>query len=255
MALPTQDWDGVQLRWRGVIFTGAPAEGSLTFTPTETRFLDNDPTQSVTIFGRSVSQPIVNGLCTITVPATDDPDIIPTGFQYQVQENITGGGGATYFIEVPISAKSSGLDLNRLLPVTPTASQGVSLVTRSEFDSLVASVEAGGGGSGSFELDALTDVSAPNPNVGDRLAWNGTAWVNSAAAANTDAAALTGIYSIERMPPGGLVVVDKAKAFYGAAGSWPSARPTSNTSIVVLWLGDTDPGAIAIAGDIIDLMG
>jgi hypothetical protein len=57
------------------------------------------------------------------------------------------------------------------------------------------------------------------------------------------------------LPPGSLIVVDKAKAFYGAAGVWPSTRPSSRTDLVVLWLGDTDPGVVAIAGDIVDLVG
>lgn len=60
---------------------------------------------------------------------------------------------------------------------------------------------------------------------------------------------------VEDLPSGAVIVVDKAKAFYGAAGVWPSIRPTARLDIVVLWLGDTDPGIIAVAGDIVDLVG
>lgn len=59
----------------------------------------------------------------------------------------------------------------------------------------------------------------------------------------------TGSLEIDRLPLGSVIVVDKAKAFYGAAGSWPSSRPTTRTDIVVIWKGDTDPGVIALAGD------
>lgn len=61
-------------------------------------------------------------------------------------------------------------------------------------------------------------------------------------------------FTLGNMPIGGLFVVDKAKAFYGAAGSWPATRPSTRLDLVCLWLGNTDPGAIAIAGDIIDLV-
>lgn len=59
----------------------------------------------------------------------------------------------------------------------------------------------------------------------------------------------SGVLSIDRLPPGSVIVVDKARAIYGAAGSWPTSRPTSRTDIVVIWKGNTDPGSIAIAGD------
>lgn len=62
-------------------------------------------------------------------------------------------------------------------------------------------------------------------------------------------AVTSGEFSIERLSIGSVIVVDKAKAFYGAAGSWPTTRPTNRTDIVVIWKGDTDPGVIALAGD------
>ena len=59
----------------------------------------------------------------------------------------------------------------------------------------------------------------------------------------------SGQLSIERLPLGSVILVDKAKSVYGTAGSWPASRPTARTDIVVIWKGDTDPGSIAIAGD------
>lgn len=65
----------------------------------------------------------------------------------------------------------------------------------------------------------------------------------------------TGQLAVDRLPIGAPLTVDKAKAFYGAAGSWPTSRPTARTDICIEWLGDTDPGNIAIAGDKIELVG
>jgi hypothetical protein len=86
--------------------------------------------------------------------------------------------------------------------------------------------------------------------IGDGLkSWSALSYLVS-----DSAGGITSV-TIADLPPGGMIVVDKAKAFYGAAGVWPSSRPTSRTDICVLWLGDTDPGTIAIAGDIVDLVG
>lgn len=65
-----------------------------------------------------------------------------------------------------------------------------------------------------------------------------------------DASEITsGQLLIDRLAPGSVICVDKAKAVFGSAGSWPTSRPTSRTDIVVVWKGDTDPGTIALAGD------
>lgn len=60
----------------------------------------------------------------------------------------------------------------------------------------------------------------------------------------------SGTLSIERMPQGATITIDKAKATFGsAAGAWPTSRPSARIDIVFVWKGDTDPGTIALAGD------
>ncbi len=60
----------------------------------------------------------------------------------------------------------------------------------------------------------------------------------------------TGSITIADLPPGGTITIDKTKGGYGAAaGSWPTSRPTDRADLCIVWTGDTDPGAIAIAGD------
>lgn len=62
----------------------------------------------------------------------------------------------------------------------------------------------------------------------------------------TDASALTtGTLNAARLPAGSIFVVDKVKN----GGSWPGARPTARTDVTVIWVGDTDPGALSINGD------
>lgn len=69
-----------------------------------------------------------------------------------------------------------------------------------------------------------------------------------------DASDITsGELQLARMPSGSTIVIDKSKEFFGAPGQWPASRPTNRHDICVIWVGDTDPGSIALAGDKWDL--
>lgn len=60
----------------------------------------------------------------------------------------------------------------------------------------------------------------------------------------------SGQLDVQRIYGGAFLVVDKAEALYGAAGSWPASRPSVPTYVKVFWMGDTDPGALAASRDI-----
>lgn len=62
--------------------------------------------------------------------------------------------------------------------------------------------------------------------------------------------ALNAPHTLAQSPVGDVIAVVKAVAqSWGtvshAAGSWPASRPTTRTDVLVVWIGDTDPGAIA----------
>lgn len=142
----TPDWQGVPVRWRGIYIDGSPARGKLVVRAAVTRMLD-DGAAPLNIFGRDMSFPIESdGTVTMTLPATDDPDITPTDFTYTITEQVEGVANATYIIEVPLSEIAAGIELNRAVAVSPSPGTPVSLVTRAEFDALEALVGAGGGG-------------------------------------------------------------------------------------------------------------
>lgn len=108
------------------------------------------------------------------------------------------------------------------------------------------------------KLLALSPLS-PAPTVGDVLLWDAdTARFQPAVlpAPTVTAGSITsGRLGIDRLPLGGEVTVDYYKTVYGAANAWPATRPTALTDIVVTWRGPTDPGGIAVTGDVIDLVG
>lgn len=63
----------------------------------------------------------------VVLPATDDSDLIPNGFVYDVSVNIGGLPVQEYSISLP--AASATVDLADLAPVTPVEGSGVPVVT------------------------------------------------------------------------------------------------------------------------------
>lgn len=97
-------------------FQGFPQSGTLTFTPNAGPF-DDSATPAVL-----TGIPIAAGLTTagtfaVTLPCTDNTSLQPTGFSYQVQENLSGGSRA-YFIQLPHTLGST-VDIATLIPVSP----------------------------------------------------------------------------------------------------------------------------------------
>jgi hypothetical protein len=59
----------------------------------------------------------VNGQFEIQLPATDDPDILPTGWTYTVTERFSGLPEKTYAMSVPLAG--GDIDLTNVSPTTP----------------------------------------------------------------------------------------------------------------------------------------
>lgn len=142
MTMPTTDWNGVELRWHGTMLDGSPAQGSLVITSDTPRWLDDNGTQddAVAIFSVPIEVPIVNGYASRVVPATDDPDITPTGGTYTIREVLKRGAGKSITIEVPLSAAGSGIDLTRAIPTGPSAGTAMDPVERSELNDMFTDV-------------------------------------------------------------------------------------------------------------------
>lgn len=85
--------------------------GSVTFDPARLLMAS----QGKVIFGRPATAVIVNGQIAVTLPATDNTDLNPTGFTYTVTENVAGWPARVYQIELPASL-SPTVDLSELSP-------------------------------------------------------------------------------------------------------------------------------------------
>ena len=81
----------------------------------------------------SIVVPLSAGAFSVTLPATNDPDIVPNPFVYTVEESFPGG--RTYTISVPFNTAGS-LDLADLSP-TPTLSENfVQAIDETSFSDL-----------------------------------------------------------------------------------------------------------------------
>lgn len=67
------------------------------------------------IFGRPATAPVTGGQIEITLPATDNTDLNPTGFTYTVTEQVTDWPARVYQIELP-AALGPVVDLSQLSP-------------------------------------------------------------------------------------------------------------------------------------------
>jgi hypothetical protein len=130
-------WNLVEVTGHYVGSDGSSIEGFIIFTPTPARMVDAGAL--TTIIGRPMHVQLdANGSFRFSVPATDDPDITPIDFTYEVREDFPGG--ATYGIEVPLLYAGIGLDIAEAAHIAPNTGV-VAGVTREEFDELVATVD------------------------------------------------------------------------------------------------------------------
>ena len=95
---------------------GNPIAGQVKFTP---RTIVTDAVAGQIIINNTITATLDNtGSFVVYLPATDDPDVVPTGFTYLVEEAFTNG--RSYDIEVPASTVGT-LNLATLVPTTANA--------------------------------------------------------------------------------------------------------------------------------------
>lgn len=130
MALPV-NYDTVPVRGRYVYLDGAPAQGQIRFTGKV--LATSDATDTIIVPTTITATLDENGYFQVNIPATDDPDILPGGWTYTVQEALISGGGRTFELDVPLAAKVEGIDLSDVAPATPASGDPTAFVTLSSF--------------------------------------------------------------------------------------------------------------------------
>lgn len=130
MAL-TVDLETVTLTGTYVDLIGDAIVGSVTFTP-QTIIKDTDQNQ---IIVNNVITEVLdgNGSFSVVLPVTDDSDVVPQPFAYQVEEVFSGG--RTFTITLPGGGAS--VDIADLSPAV-SAAVAAGFVTSTQFNQITA---------------------------------------------------------------------------------------------------------------------
>ena len=125
-----------------VNYEGTAIEGQIRFTLAEVL---RNGTDDQLVAPSSVVVALSGGSFSVTLPATNDPDIVPNPFTYTVEESFVGG--RTYTITIPYDTVGS-LDLADLSPTPTLSTTYVQLIDQTSWNSLNTNINT---------LDGLID--------------------------------------------------------------------------------------------------
>lgn len=134
MPLPV-NYDKVAVRGTYVYLDGTAAQGKVKFTGKPIMISEST---STIILPNTITATLAGGEFEVQIPATDDPDILPGGWTYKVEEAFDAGGGRTFELDIPLTAQSGGIDLSRVAVAAPPQSgDPTAFVTLSAFEAHV----------------------------------------------------------------------------------------------------------------------
>lgn len=119
----------------------AAAVGQVTFTPRVPAANDADGGDILVAAAVRVKLD-ADGAFSLTLQASDDADLNPTGWTYRVSEQIAGVETRTYDIDIPAAAAGTGIDLVDVAPVTPSDGDPTAFVTLTAFTAVEDRVNA-----------------------------------------------------------------------------------------------------------------
>jgi len=125
MTQPTPNYDLVRVRGTYRNPDGSNAVGSVRFLPTVV--VRDVVTNIIVVPGKPLIFDLVNGELDRFIPATDDPDLTPTGWVYKVHEKVPGG--RKFDMEAPIATNPGGIFMASVPPA-------ISILSNSSYVSL-----------------------------------------------------------------------------------------------------------------------
>ena len=118
-----------------VDYSGTAISGQITFTLGDVLRSGID---NIMVAPSTVVVPLIAGAFSVTLPATNDPDIIPNPYTYTVVESFVGG--RTYTISVPYNGGS--LDLADISPLPTLTTTYVQLIDDTTWTTLEVLIDA-----------------------------------------------------------------------------------------------------------------
>lgn len=135
MAL-SPDLSTVTLTGTYVDLQGNPVSGSVRFTP---QSIIKDTDQNQIIINSAITATLNgSGTFSVVLPVTDDTDVAPVPFAYEVEEIFSGG--RTFFITIPAGGAATQ-DIADLAPAVSTT-EAANYVTQSQYNVLVSRYDA-----------------------------------------------------------------------------------------------------------------
>lgn len=139
----TPNWNLIQVVGTYVDMSGNPMSGTVTFTPDVSVTIAEDSVYKQLIVPLTISATLDgSGHFSVNLPASDDPDITPRGWTYNVVETM-GSFTRKYAITVPVSTVGP-LDLSTVAPAV--SSSGMTsytlLTTTNALTTRVSNLEA-----------------------------------------------------------------------------------------------------------------
>jgi hypothetical protein len=98
MPFPT-DWATGTVKGHLITIGGSNANGEILFEPVPDRL--QSPSEDYVVLPEPIAVNLTLGAFNVDIPASDDPDVNPTGWTYQVTELINGREPVSYYLEVP----------------------------------------------------------------------------------------------------------------------------------------------------------
>lgn len=208
--------------------TGTPQRGTITFR------VDQPLIATVESWG-IVPQPILitlssTGTFQTTLMASDDIDLFPSGFRYNVQERFSGGYVRTYSIQVPTG--TDPLDLPAMTQYDPG-------------DVGLAVVHSINGRTGIVQMTALDLNAVPTSQRG---AVNGVATLDAGGKVPVEQlpAPTAGVASVDGRT--GVVTLTDLYASAGHSHTYPVTSVNGRTGVVVLASGDVGAVSATLLG-------
>lgn len=125
MALP-EDIATIILTGTYLDMQGNPRSGTVTFAPSTPILVDSS--SSTILGGLAVTEALASGAFSVTLPCTSG--LTPSGWVWEVQENVSGAAERSYYIALP-STLGSTVDVSTLTPVsTPGATSAYLLASQ-----------------------------------------------------------------------------------------------------------------------------
>jgi hypothetical protein len=125
----------VQITGTYVDYEGTAIAGQIRFSISEVL---RNGTDDQMVAPSVVVVPLVSGAFSVTLPATNDPDVVPNPFTYDVEESFAGG--RSYTISIPYTTAGS-LDLADISPAPSLDTTFVQLIDQNTWNTLEANID------------------------------------------------------------------------------------------------------------------